>query len=141
MHDAEQVPLSVYFFLAAQGESIQADGMADIGKGRLADGQSHAVNGSTGDRIDFLFHSFGKGVFLFLRSAVKIGNLATFGYIRLFQALRTEQAGQTVPLGSFKSGGKKSFGVGFFPASVQSFSRRAYTVGKILGEDEMICLK
>ena len=49
MYDTVQVPLGIYFSLAAQGESIQTDGVANIGEGRFADGQSHTVDGPTGD--------------------------------------------------------------------------------------------
>ena len=84
---AEHQPLAVDLGSASEGETVQADGVANIGEDRLDRAQSSAVNEATDRRIDLAFHLFGEGVLAFFRSAVEVGDLPDFSLFRFLQTL------------------------------------------------------
>ena len=95
MDDAVKFPLSVYFELGTQSEAVQTDGVSQVGKRRFADGQTHAVENSAGNRIKLPFHFLSEGRFAFFRPAIKIGDLAECCAFGIAQTLGAEPARHT----------------------------------------------
>ena len=62
MDRAVKEPLDVYLTFSPEGESIQAQGGADVGKDRLCGGESFIINETTFYGIYFAFHLLGEAL-------------------------------------------------------------------------------
>ena len=137
MDDTEQVPLNVHLLLSPQGETIQAHDVANVGKGRLSDGNPHAVQGSTCGGVDLSLHLFGESLFSLGGPAMEVGHLPDFRPLGMPQALRAELAGEASRLRPLEFGRQKISHRDIVAAAVQAFTRRAETVAQILGKNKV----
>ena len=100
MNDAEEIPLRIYFRLAAQGKAVESENRRDMRKRRLADGQAHAVYNPANVGINLLLHPIRKGR-SFPRASCKISNLPNDCFLRIpyaFCPQLTGNAGSLSPL-------------------------------------------
>lgn len=61
MHRAVEEPLNVHLPFASEGESIQPEGGADMGKNRFCGGESSVVDETTFQGINLALHLLGEG--------------------------------------------------------------------------------
>ena len=137
MDDTEQIPLDVHLSLAPQGETIQAHDVADIGKRRLRDGYTHAVQGTACGGVDLSLHLFCECFLSLGGPAMEISHLPDFRPLGMPQALRAELAGYTSRFRPLEFGSQKISDRDIVAAAVQPFSCRAETVAQILGENKI----
>ena len=62
MHRAVEEPLDIHLPFSPEGESIEPQGRADMGKDRLCGGEPLVVNETTFRRIDLPLHFLGEGL-------------------------------------------------------------------------------
>lgn len=137
MDDTEQIPLDVHLCFTPQGETVQAHDVADIGKGRLRDGYTHAVQGTACGGVDLSLHLFGEGLLSLGGPTMEVGHLPDFRPLRMPQALRAELAGNTSRLRSLEFSRQKISDRDIVAAAVQTFSCRAETVAQIFGKNKI----
>lgn len=88
MDHGHPLPLGIYFFLAAQAESFNADHFGDVGEYRLDGTESPAVDCPAFVGIDLLFHAFEHTGFLFLGFSDEDVELARRFLMGLLEAFR-----------------------------------------------------
>jgi hypothetical protein len=132
MDYTEQIPLYVHLLLASQGKTVQAHDVADVSKGRLRDGNPHAVQGTACGGVDFSLHLFGEGFLSLGGSTMEVSYLPNFRPLGMPKALRTELTGYTSRLRPLEFGRQKISDRDIVAAAVQAFSCRADAVANLM---------
>ena len=139
MYRAVEEPLDIHLPFASEGESIEAEGGADVGKDRLRGWESLIIDETTFYGVDLPFHLLGEALGEGWGTSLEEVDLPCFGTVGITEAFLAKCANQAVGLISPELDGPLTLDDHIGPVAVEAFAGRADAVPLILAHRKVSC--